>query len=74
MKKSLLLLFVLFMAACGQSDFDVALQAYNAQEYESAFNKFSSLAKSGDGTAQSYLGLIYERGLGVEKDLSLIHI
>lgn len=43
-------------------------KAFDKGNYETAFNLWLPLAKSGDSHAQNYLGIIYSLGLGKEKD------
>ena len=45
-----------------------AIKDHKAKDYKSAFSKFLKLAEAGDAIAQSWLGLIYIKGEGVEKD------
>lgn len=46
------------------------IDAYREKDYESARMMMEPLAEDGDSKAQMALGLIYHRGLGVEKDLT----
>ena len=49
-------------------DFDKGLSAYNAGDYQTAFNEWKPLAEQGDGDAQFNLGLMYETGDGAARD------
>ena len=48
MKNHILLLLILVLSACGQSDFDIAVEAFDANEYETALKKLTPLAESGE--------------------------
>ena len=45
-----------------------ALAMYDKQDYTNAFKYFTDLATDGNAQAQYYLGVCYDRGLGVAKD------
>jgi hypothetical protein len=45
-------------------------QSYLKGDYEAAYNEWLPLAKLGDAEAQYNLGVLYDEGAGVEKDLS----
>ena len=62
-----LLLFALTAPGWGQSE--KAYQAYKRGDYATAHRVWKSLAEGGDGPAQYNLGLLYEHGLGVERQL-----
>lgn len=49
--------------------FELGRQAFEAKDYKLARRTFKPLAKKGDATAQLFMGIIYDRGLGVERDL-----
>ena len=49
-------------------DFDKGLSAYNAGDYQTAFNEWKPLAEEGDADAQFNLGLMYETGDGAARD------
>lgn len=49
--------------------FERARDAYQAKNYEQARQAFKPLAESGHAKAQIYMGSIYDKGLGVERDL-----
>jgi len=46
-----------------------ARQAYQAKDYELARQTFKPLAEAGHSNAQIYMGAVYDRGLGVERDI-----
>ena len=47
-----------------------AIQLYNNGKYEEAYNLFVKFAKvEKNSEAQLYLGMLYEAGEGVEKDI-----
>ena len=62
-------LFVGSMMAHG-ADFDFAsgVKAYDRGDYATALRIFRQLADQGAAEAQSYLGLIYDKGQGVGQD------
>ncbi len=51
-------------------DFERALVAYEAKDYARAHEALVPLAEKGDPRAQHLLGLLYEKGRGVEKDFT----
>ena len=56
-------------AAPAVADVDSAVQAFNAGKYKEALQEFELLAdQDKQPTALSYLGTMYERGVGVSKD------
>ncbi len=48
-----------------------ALDAYDAQDFNTAFVVFRSLAQKGVVRAQAYMGILFERGQGVKSDLEV---
>lgn len=46
-----------------------AINAYELKEFDAASRGFLSAARAGDPTAQFYLGLMYNNGQGVERDV-----
>lgn len=71
MKRMLTLAFsglTLITAATCLADLQAGIDAYNKQDYTTAFNQFMLLAKSGDAGAQLQLGLIFDNGLGKDQD------
>ena len=51
------------------ADFDDGLAAYAVGDYSAALDEWRPLAHSGDADAQYRLGLMFERGLGVDVDM-----
>lgn len=68
--KSLFLIFcfIIFISACGQSNYELANTAYMAGDYEKAFRGFTFLANDGDAKAQYYIGFMHENGLHINQD------
>ncbi len=61
--------FILTWAGlAGAEDFDKANQCYQAKDYSCALAEYLPLAKQGQAAAQNSLGIMYERGYGVEQD------
>lgn len=48
--------------------FDDGVQAYDKQDYKTAFKIFENLASQGYAGAQNSLGLMYENGQGTKQD------
>ncbi len=72
-KQSILIIFttsMLFVGVAYSGDFDDGVQAYNNNDYETAFNLFRKAAEQGEAGAQYYLGLMYYNGYGVRQDKS----
>ncbi len=60
-----------FLTSAGQVEaatFDSASSAYRDQNYEEAFEQFSTLAAAGDAQAQTVLAIMYKYGEGVPLD------
>ncbi len=62
-------------AASGQQDtpqmlrrYDMALKAFDAEDYETALANWKQLAALGMARAQNSLGVMYDQGLGVAED------
>lgn len=73
MKRVGLQLFMSALALCWAglawaADFDHALKAYDRGNYNEAADEFMALAEDGHAKSQFNLGLMYFRGLGVERD------
>jgi len=68
MKKLLTLLLLCSLSILAYADFDSALAAYDAGDYETAFKEFLPLAEEGNDEAQKSLGYLYIQGLGVAQD------
>ena len=52
-----------------RNQYDEAMLRYNEGDYEQAFEMLFELAQAGDITAMSWIGFLYEQGLGVERDV-----
>lgn len=65
----LLALLLTLPLACGAGPLDEGLAAFNAGNYAQAFALWKPLAEAGDAKARYDLGLMFQQGLGVEKDL-----
>lgn len=50
------------------ADFNDGLKAFRTKDYEAAASYWKPLAEAGDPRAQTNLGLLYSRGIGVPKD------
>jgi TPR repeat protein len=53
-----------------QSDLDLGLAAFQAQNYAEALRLLTSIAQAGHAEAQCMIGNIYDLGLGVAQDVS----
>jgi hypothetical protein len=49
--------------------FEEGVAAYERENYAAALREFLPVARNGDGIAQSYVGVIYQYGLGIPADL-----
>jgi TPR repeat protein len=65
---TLLLVAVTLMAAPARADYDHGRAAYEVGDYAKAVAEWLPAATRGDLRAQTYLGVMYERGLGVARD------
>lgn len=68
MFRNILCVLLIFMASPAFAGFDEGLAAYNKKDYLSALQEFKPLAEQGNSDAQNGLGVMYEKGLGVEKN------
>ena len=50
------------------ADFQTALSAYNAGDFETAYSEWLPLAEKGSAEAQFNIGLMFDRGEGREQD------
>jgi len=62
------LLLCIFNYSVYADEYDEAVKAYAAGQYQKAYKLFLPLARSGDEDAQFHLGLMYDNGLGVKQD------
>jgi TPR repeat protein len=72
MKLRLAFLFCLALAgpAFAQGTYEEAVSAYEDKDYKGAFSIAEAIAKKGDARAMAMLGVLYQKGLGVEADLN----
>ena len=68
MKKVIWVCFLLFATMAQSADFQKGFEAYNQQDYKTAYKEWFPLAEQGNASAQFNLGLMYENGSGVKKD------
>lgn len=54
-----------------KEEFNLGVESYNNEDYESAFKHFSKAANQGHADAQYYLGILYEYGKGVTQSYTL---
>ena len=75
MKKQLTFL-LLFSGSSGVfgDDYQDGWDAYERQDYKTAYKLWLPLAEQGDADAQSNLGWMYENGQGVPQDYVLAHM
>jgi TPR repeat protein len=66
---SLLALLLSLPFVAGAGPLDDGLTAFTAGNYQQAFDLWKPLAEAGDAKARYNLGLMFEQGLGVEKNL-----
>ncbi|MFW9297617.1 tetratricopeptide repeat protein, partial [Glaesserella parasuis] len=55
-------------AETAEEKFNSAVQYYEQQNYQAAFPMFKELAEQGDAVAQFNLGVMYDKGRGVNQD------
>ncbi len=68
MLRNVLALFLVFsLIPHAQADYESAKAAYEAGDYETALEILIPLAEAGDANAQTGLGVMYERGVGVQQ-------
>jgi TPR repeat protein len=59
-----------FSFATYADEYDIAVDAYTAGDYEKAFPIYERLALAGDIDAQADLGIMYVQGYGVSKNIN----
>jgi len=67
MKRAALALWMLAVTGPAFAGFDDGVRAYRIRDYPVALREFQSAAAAGHAEAQSYLGDMYIRGLGVNQ-------
>ena len=60
--------FTLGLAAPAWAGFDEGAAAYKRGDYATALREWRPLAKQGNANAQFFLGVMYDKGLGVPQD------
>ena len=78
----LLALTFLFLFSCSEEkpkpepkdDFQNAQDAYDRQDYETAYKLLAPLGEQGHAFAQFNLGTLYDKGKGVPQDYVLAHM
>ena len=78
----LLALTFLFLFSCSEEkpkpepkdDFQNAQNAYDRQDYETAYKLLAPLGEQGHAFAQFNLGTLYDKGKGVPQDYVLAHM
>lgn len=63
------LVLLVSFSAFVYADIDEGLEAIQSENYSLAFKEFAHLAVEGDAHAQFYLGVMYNKGYGVEQSL-----
>ena len=58
--------FIVLPSGSARADYAAAVKAYNSKDYATALREFRREAERGDPYAQQALGLMYEKGRGVE--------
>jgi hypothetical protein len=56
------------VSAAWSADSQKGVAAYKSGDYATALREWTPLAKQGDASAQSILGVMYDKGLGVPQD------
>jgi uncharacterized protein len=72
MRLLLLTIFLIIISACADTDDPKVL--FDKGKYQSAYVLWQPLAKSGDLTAQNYIGIHHYLGLGTSRNLRLAKI
>lgn len=70
MAGSALLVLGVLISSPAQASFEDGVRAYLAQDYQTAIAEWRPLAQKGHAAAQFGLGLSYENGRGVKRDLT----
>lgn len=64
-----LILSILLLASISFADtFEDGLKAYKSGDYKKALSVWTPLANKGNASAQYNLGVMYEKGIGVDQD------
>ena len=71
-RKLIIIIFLVFLlSGFVRADLESAGAAYEAGDYETAVELLIPLAEAGDAKAQTRLGVMYEKGLGVTQDYTV---
>jgi len=57
---------LLLIGSSWAGDFEKGIEAYNAEHYKESLRLWESAANEGNAEAQSFLGLLYMEGKGVQ--------
>jgi len=68
--KAILLLLLIGFALPTKADFYAALDAYESEDFEKAYEKFFDMASIGEKRSQFNLGVMYFQGQHVKKDIN----
>ena len=66
-----LVAFVLLVTSPVPADFQTALDAYNAGDYETAYREWLPLAEKDSAAAQFNIGLMFDAGEGRQQDFKI---
>lgn len=69
MKRILILALAALLTGCATHYSQQGLNALQSREYAAAYQNFESAAKQGDVNAFSYVGYMFEKGMGFRKNL-----
>lgn len=67
--KKIVIILALIISLSSFAGFDEGLIAYQKDDYDTAYKEFLPLAEKGNGAAQFILGLMFEDGEGVLRDI-----
>ncbi len=67
---NIIIAVILFMGNAAFADYKAGKAAYDAGDYEAAYNQLLPLAEAGDAKAQNAIGIMFDRGHGVNKSLN----
>ena len=59
---------IALLAVPASADLDSGWDAFDREDYATAYQEWIGMASKGDAAAQSYIGYLYEFGLGVPQD------
>ena len=70
MRAVLAVVLLCISLSAARAGYDEGIAAYERGDYATALGEFLPMAQAGDALAQSYVGVIYHYGLGIEADLA----